>query len=241
MGDLMKKRIPGLLSGVFLIIFGVLIILDNLYYLYFIEDYAFSYIFIAAGIVLLVTYLLDKKKIWAVVISLFFLFIGISIFISESRYIPEGVIGGLFTFIVGTGFLTAFLKNKKNWWAVIPAGILYTITIMIVLGEYFWYVEDFIAPVFFTGTGLTFGLLYLIRNEENKLNWAKIPALILLIFGIFSGAFVFIDFDENLGFSFILITAGFAVILYHFLKSKKENSKEINTFNNQEITDNNIK
>lgn len=237
----MKKRIPGLLSGIFLIIFGILIILDNLYYLYFTEDYAFSYIFTAAGIVFLVTYLLDKKKIWAVVLSLFFLFVGISIFISESRYMPEGVIGGLFTFIVGTGFLSAYLKDKKNWWAIIPAGILYTVTIMVVLGEYYWYYEDFLAPVFFTGTGLTFGILYLIRNEENKLYWAKIPALILLIFGIFSGAVVFVDFDENLGFSFILIAAGIAIILYHFLRSKKESSGEIDTYKNQEIADNNIK
>lgn len=50
--------------------------------------------------------------------------------------------------------------------------------------------------VFFLGLGLTFGFLYLIKNERNKLEWAKIPALILIIF---SGFVFFNTTDSFLG------------------------------------------
>ena len=39
--------------------------------------------------------------------------------------------------------------------------------------------------IFFFGVGLTFGFLYLIKDEENKLRWAQYPAIFLLLFSFF--------------------------------------------------------
>jgi len=37
--------------------------------------------------------------------------------------------------------------------------------------------------LFFLGLGVTFGLVYLLPTREGRMNWALIPAAVLLIFG----------------------------------------------------------
>jgi len=221
----MRQRVPGILIGFFLIILGLLIILDNLYYLYFKGNYITSFVFTAIGLVFLSLYLLDKSRIWALIFFGFFVFVGVSVFISESRYIPEDVIGGLLFILIGIGFLFLYLRDKKNWWPIIPMGVLFTLGIMVTLNAFYWYIDEYLAGILFVGNGLTFGYLYLIRNEENKLHWAKIPAVVLLIFGFFILLAQYAVTPEDLVFPSILILAGLVLIIYHISKIKK--SKEV--------------
>ena len=218
----MKSRLPVLLIGIFLIILGGLIILDNLYYISFHEDFVFSFIFGAIGIIFLVTYLQNTKRIWALVLCFFFIFVGGSILMSEVYYMPDGMIGSLLLLILGTAFLVVYLKDRKNWWPVIPMGALYSIGLLVAFTEYYWRYEEYASCILFLGMGLTFGYLYLISNEENNLKWAKIPALILLVFGLFIGFGQFLSFNEDLIFPSFLILIGAVIILYHVFKGKKQ-------------------
>ncbi|MFC1725075.1 hypothetical protein ACFL4T_05570 [candidate division KSB1 bacterium] len=218
----MKSRLPVLLIGIFLIVLGGLIILDNLYYINFPEDYIASFVLVAIGIIFLAAYIQNTKRIWALVFCLFFVFLGASIFIAESYYLPDGIIGSILLFAVGSAFLAVYVKDRKNWWPVIPMGALYSIGLLVAFHEYFWRYQDYSSCILFFGMGLTFGYLYLIRNEENNLKWAKIPALILILFGLFIGLGQFLTFNEDLIFPSFLIAIGLVIILYHVFKGKKK-------------------
>ena len=77
-------------------------------------------------------------------------------------------------------FLVVFFWSKKNWWALIPAGVFLSIAVVVLLatnhigtnGE-----QGSLPPaVMMAGIGTTFGILWLMRHSQPTF-WAKYPAL----------------------------------------------------------------
>ncbi|MBN1146035.1 MAG: hypothetical protein JXA78_02170, partial [Anaerolineales bacterium] len=96
------------------------------------------------------------------------------------------VLGG-----IGLSFVAIYLVERQNWWALIPAGVMLTLAVMVVLGEA---LPGFDAGgIFFLGLGLTFALIALLPSEEGGLRWAWIPAGIMLLMGV-----LFVAASENL-------------------------------------------
>ncbi len=92
-------------------------------------------------------------------------------------------------FFVGLGAIFASLYfveingQRGNWWALIPAGALLSLAAVVILSEFA--PGSVAAAALFLGLGLTFGLLYLLRGPARPTEWAWIPAVALLAFGIF--------------------------------------------------------
>lgn len=101
--------------------------------------------------------------------------------------IGSGELGGA-VFFLGLGLIFAALYfveiegRRHNWWALIPAGALFSLAAVVLLSS----VGDgtLAGGALFFGLGLTFGLLYLMRGPERPLGWAWIPALVLLGMGV---------------------------------------------------------
>ena len=103
-----------------------------------------------------------------------------------------------------------FLSNFANWWALIPAGVLFSLAAMFVLGF-----ES--GGVFLLGLGLTFGVLGFVPTEHGRMRWAFIPAVVLLLLGGFITLLSFNLFA--LLWPLGLIAAG-VVIIYFVIKTR---------------------
>jgi hypothetical protein len=83
----------------------------------------------------------------------------------------------------GLVFLYMFLTERtRQWWAVIPGGVLLTLALITALSPVFEGAA--MGGVFFLGLGLTFALLYFLPTPHAQMKWALIPAAVLGVMGV---------------------------------------------------------
>ena len=145
-----------------------------------------SVLFLGIALAFLPIYLADRRENWWVVIPAGAL-VTLGIVVLLSDLVAGGFVGGLFLLGLAAVFAVLYFMEiegrRRNWWAIIPAGVLTVLAAMAILGEV---VEGGVLDAFFfLGLAAVFGLLYLIRGEERELAWAKFPALGLAAFGLF--------------------------------------------------------
>jgi hypothetical protein len=86
------------------------------------------------------------------------------------------VLGG-----IALSFLVIYLVDTNNWWAIIPAGVLFTLSLVAGLDAFFSFET---GGIFFLGLGLTFALVAVAPNPQGSTRWAWIPASILGLMGL---------------------------------------------------------
>jgi hypothetical protein len=174
----MKWPILRVLWGLLLITAGILFLLNSLGTIT-IGDYQWAVILSLGGLAFLSVFLADRQQWWALFPSFGLLIGGSIIFIEEAFPGLRGDIGGAIALGgIGLAFLLIFLANFQNWWALIPAGVLFSLAAMFVLGF-----ES--GGIFLIGLGLTFGVLGFVPTEHGRMRWAFIPAVVLLLVGGF--------------------------------------------------------
>lgn len=82
--------------------------------------------------------------------------------------------GWLFLAALASGFLVVFLVDDRHWWAIIPAGVLYTVTVIAALEPLISGREAVEALLLFGGLSLTFASLRVLPNVQQR--WAVWPA-----------------------------------------------------------------
>jgi len=101
--------------------------------------------------------------------------------------IPQSAVTGpVLMFLLAATFLVFAILSKKNWWAIIPAGLFASIGLVVVLdtlipheeyprihGMFIW---GYYTWVLFLGLTTTFGILWLLRKILPT-NWAIYPAV----------------------------------------------------------------
>jgi hypothetical protein len=91
-------------------------------------------------------------------------------------------------FMLALPFFVVYFVSKKSWWALIPAGVLTSIAVMIALpvlvpGEHQNEQIGLYTGVMLLGFAITFGILWL-RRKNQPTDWAKYPAAGLLVLSI---------------------------------------------------------
>jgi len=145
-----------------------------------------SLAFAAAGAVFLYVFLTGLHERWWAAIPGFTL-LGLAATVFYDNFAPpffSDIGGAVFLGAIGLGFAAIFFTNREQWWAVIPAGALFSVAAVAAVTSSNL---DFFNPgsVLFIGLGLTFGLLGLMSTYLNtNLRWAYIPAAVLLVMGV---------------------------------------------------------
>jgi hypothetical protein len=174
----MKWPILRVLWGLLLILAGILFLLNTIGTIA-IGDYQWAIILTIGGLAFLSVFLADRTQWWALFPSFGLLIGGAIIFIEYAFPGLRGDIGGAIALGgIGLAFLLIFLTNFKNWWALIPAGVLLSLMAMFLLGF-----ES--GGVFLIGLGITFGVLGFVPTEHGRMRWAFIPAIVLILVGGF--------------------------------------------------------
>ncbi len=125
---------------------------------------------------------LSTKRLLPIVGGILLIALGVMFLLNNLGIIMlewEFLKGPLFAF-GGLIFVLVFILNRREWWALIPGGVLLTLAVVSLL-------EDggtLSGVVFFAGLALTFGLVYILPKPGGKLTWALYPAGILALIGV---------------------------------------------------------
>ena len=214
----MQYKKNSLYIGGGLILFGFFNLLSNMDVIYFEAEYVVSLVFLGIGAFLFMRFRQDQQMI-VLIFAAISTFIGLAILLSTNRLIDDNWTGVLFLWGTSLLFSYGYLRNTKNWGFVIPAGVLFTIGLMVLVEMLPRHYDDLLGGLFFLGIGLTFGFLYVIRSETNKLDWAKFPAIILILF---SGFLFLVTSDSHLANLILplgLISLG-SYLIYNSMQNK---------------------
>ena len=207
----LKSRI---LWGSLLVIFGILVLLENIG-MVSLGAVTAAILISLGGIFFISLFLEARERWWALIPGITLL--GVAIIILMSEFFPgladnwSGmvILGG-----IGLSFLVIYLTDRRQWWAIIPAGVM--ITLGVVAGLSDTYGIDG-GAIFFLGLSLTFAFLALTPTKDGKMRWAWIPALILfLISGIvFSQAMPWFQYFWP---SALIIVGGYLIVKNFLIK-----------------------
>ena len=174
------------LWGSLLILAGVVFLLQNLF------NFDFGALFWAillglGGVVFITVFINNRVQWWALIPG--FTLLGVSATVFISNFLPrlDGVLGGFFVLGgIGTAFVAVYLSDRRNWWAVIPAGVLLTLATITVVDELLGGIGT--GGLFFLGLGLTFGLVAILPTPQGQMRWAWYPAAALMVMGLLVAA-----------------------------------------------------
>jgi hypothetical protein len=142
--------------------------------------------FVIVGVFFLLGFLSNRENWWAALPA--FTLLGLAVIVLwevlPTRGLSDDLTGAVFLGMIGLGFIAVYVRAPKQWWAIIPAGALFSIASIVTLETVVRApgpVE--IGGVLFIGMGVTFLLVYILPGAGGRRSWALWPALGLLLFG----------------------------------------------------------
>jgi hypothetical protein len=171
-----------------------------------------------AGLVFISVYIQNRSQWWGLIPG--FVLLGIAATILVDAYLPRlsGVLGGFLVLGgIGTAFVFVFLADRRNWWAVIPAGVMLTLALITVIDQFSGGFES--GGILFLGMALTFVVVALLPTPHGRMNWAWYPAAALGVIGLLISAAA-----ENLMSYFLpaALILGGILLIYRTMIVKKE-------------------
>jgi len=212
----MKWITSRILWGSLLILGGILFLLDSLEILK-VGGLFWAAVFGLGGLFFVSIFLNNRANWWALIPAVILL--DIALMITLGILVPgfEGNWGGaLFLAGIGLTFWVVYLIDHGQWWAIIPGGVLLTLAIVAGISTMGEGLET--GGVFFLGIGITFGLLGILPTGGAHLQWAFIPAAVLILMGVVlaATAYSFLNYLWP-----ILLIIGGLYLIYLTTRSKR--------------------
>ncbi|AHY48092.1 Hypothetical Protein RradSPS_2809 (plasmid) [Rubrobacter radiotolerans] len=176
----MKPNRWNILWGALLVAGGVLMLLGALNLV--VSGAIWGAFFGALGVAFAFAFLASRENWWAAIPAGALL--GLAALIAWAELGPqtrETWGATLFLGALGAGFWAVYLRDRENWWAIIPGGALLTIALFVGLAPVLE--ETALLAVFFFGLALTFVVLALVTTETGRMRWPIIPAGVLGVLG----------------------------------------------------------
>jgi len=216
----MDKRVMNIVWGIIVILVGafLLLVTTNIINIHVNASWLFGILFFLAFIFFIGVYFsIQREQFWPLIPGVIML--GLSILILSEEIGLRGSIGaGVFILFIGLSFLTVYIFHPENWWAIIPAGMVGSISMVIFFGDLLG------VGLMFLGMGLTFIAVYVVLlNTEEKHWWPLIPGGILAFMGVLFLFFGPIEFGNYI-LPIALIFVGLLLIVKS-LKQKKIKSE----------------
>ncbi len=167
--------------GIFLLVAGAFLLLKNLGVFGPWGEVAWAAFYTLAGLGFLIWFFTGTEHWWRAIPAFTLLGIGAGM-LAAWRNVELGAWGPALVLLgLALGFWAILIVRKEHWWALVPAGVLTTVAVMLGL----WSRLDPLGrlAVLLTGIGLMFLLLYVMRYDEHDARWAAVPAGALLLLG----------------------------------------------------------
>jgi hypothetical protein len=83
----------------------------------------------------LVTFLRDRRQWWALIPAYILLAVGLMVLLTDSGLMSDDLVPPYVLFAIAVPFFVVYARNTKNWWALIPGGILAIVGISFLIAE----------------------------------------------------------------------------------------------------------
>jgi hypothetical protein len=134
------------------------------------------------GLPFLVVFLVNRSQNWWALIPAYVMFsIAVMIFLIGIGVLNDAWIALYVLSSIGIPFLVVYLINRTNWWALIPAYVMFVIGIMVTLIDVH-ILNDLAIPAYVMfAIAIPFLFVYLTNREQW---WALIPGGIMTVIGL---------------------------------------------------------
>jgi len=163
--------------GTLLISLGLIALMDN----FTIPDWYKVPVLAAAGLIAFVFYIRTRTD-WVALIPVYILWAGALITAAVLwDLVNDDVLAVAVLPVFAIPFLYTYFKDRKKWWALIPAYIFLLIALLMLCTEVLGMDDEFIALILMPGFALPFLVVYF-KNQQRW--WALIPAYVFLLIGL---------------------------------------------------------
>ena len=230
----MKSANTSIIAGIALMAAGVLLLLDLLGIL---DSAAIVWplIFAAAGTAFVVLFVRSRDNWWAAIPGSVFLGLAAVILVTQLLPGPAAYWAGAFLFLfMGAGFGAVYVRERSNWWALIPCGVMLTLALVVALPPAWEGMP--VAAVLFLGLAATFAVLSLVPvmpeprpgqpaavagqpgvAEPARMKWPLVPAAVLAVLGlIFALQATALLTASEYFVPVLLVLAGVALLVYAY-------------------------
>lgn len=212
----MDKKVMNLIWGIAVILVGILLLLITTGTIQIRLSIAWLFAFLfffGFGIFMGFYFAMHRTQFWPLIPGIIML--GLSLLMISSEIGLAGDAGaGLFMIFIALSFLAVYIWHRTNWWAIIPAGMVGSVSLVI------FFEGIFGVGLMFLGMGLTFLALYFIlMPTPEKHWWPLIPGGILGIMGALFLFFRAIEFG-NYVLPIGLIIVGLILIVKNIRSTK---------------------
>jgi hypothetical protein len=184
----MKISTWRLIIGGFLILGGLLVLLQEFGILSGAANLFWVGLLLAGGITFLGVFATDRRHWWALIPGMTLVGMGL-VSLLPSQYTYLG--GTIFLSAIGISFWCIYIFGTNRWWAIIPGGVLLTLAAVSSLGmaygqQFFGFrVDEWVSgSIFFLGLAITFFLVAVLPKPQGLMSWAFIPAAALFLMSL---------------------------------------------------------
>jgi len=215
----MKRFDFRLAIGGVLILMGGLLLLQQMGIISGDISVIWASLLIAAGVVFLAVFAINRQHWWALIPGLTLLGVGIIPFLpDEYTYLGGSIMLGA----VGLSFFMIYIFHHEHWWAIIPGGVLMTLAFSAYLAFQIGNTlagikvdEIVLGSAFFLGLSLTFLLIAILPNPSGRMKWALIPSAALLLTALTAASFRLQQIMVYV-WPVVLVCAGIYLIFLYF-------------------------
>ena len=163
-----------------------------------------------------VVYLNNHSRTWALLVAYIMFVLSIAPAMASGGGDTAAYFGSVFLFAIALPFFVIYFRSPENWWAIIPAGVMTTLSVIATLGIAGW-IKDaqtgrYSNALLMGGLAVTFAVVWL-RNAKP---WAKVVTIILAVLAI---GFVFLASYTEIFLPVVFILVG-GYLLYTAMRPK---------------------
>jgi hypothetical protein len=138
------------------------------------------------GLSFFVVYWSNRTRWWALLVAYILFVLSIAPAMASFGGNVPAYFGTIFLLAVALPFFVVYFRDEKNWWAIIPAGVMTTLAIIATLGIAGWIRDEttggYSNAILMAGLAVTFAVLWLRHARD----WAKIVTIILALLAVAS-------------------------------------------------------
>lgn len=131
------------------------------------------YVLTSIALPFLVVYFRNRSQWWALIPAYVLLAVGLMVLLLETNILNDLLVPAYVMFAIAIPFLFVYARNRKNWWALIPGGILIVIGLAFLIAEA---ALEFILPVVFILLGIGILLRAFTRKQISEMEVPQVES-----------------------------------------------------------------